>query len=333
MSKIGLTVFALLYGVGGLAAQGAPGTNLTVDVTASGVTRSQDTVVVSYSVFNQVASAERLLALTLEAPSPPILISAPTPASSWHVASQYGGRPVVRWGVLGDSILRPGSPAQTVSFKASGVLGIVDAHVSGFGLPVVEEDTLPSGDPLVFNSVQIKAVGVDPLPPGYTPASLTTRLDSLRGDACSLTWISSATLCTTLHGYLTAQPANLTQFNADLATNHTSGGPVNDNAYWLLKANADYVISISPPPVSTALINLSYVCGNKFKVRNLNTVAVPLTWNVVNGSETGAVTVPAKLPSGEPGSVFITTIEKRTLRLYYNGQLIATVANGNKPPC
>jgi len=332
VSKIGLTV-SLFYGVSGLSAQGAPGTNLTVDVSVSGVARSQDTVVVSYSVFNQGASAERLLALTLEAPSPPIQIIAPLPGSSWHLASQYGGRPVVRWGVLGDSILRPGFPAQTVSFKASGVLGIADAHVSGFALPVVEEDTLPSGDPLVFNSVQIKAVGVDPLPPGYTAASLTTRLDSLRSDACSLTWVTSASLCNTLHSYLMAQPANLTQFNADLATNHTTGGSVNDNAYWLLKANADYIISISPPPVNTALINLSYVCGNKFKVRNLNTVAVPLTWNVVNGSETGSVTVPAKSQGGEPGSVFITTIEKRTLRLYYNGQLIATVANGNKPPC
>ncbi|MDZ4865241.1 MAG: hypothetical protein SGJ01_17615 [Gemmatimonadota bacterium] len=223
----------------------------------------------------------------------------------------------------------------SIGYSAPGLPGIDTAWAEGY-YPLAfldETDTTdtptPDIDPLQSTSVQLLAVGIDPLPPGSTAASLTARLDSLRGQTCTLAWITSATLCTTLHGYLIAQPANLTQFNADLAAGHTTGGPVSDNAYWLLKANADYILSISPPPVNTSLITLSYVCGNKFKVRNSNPVAVPLTWNLINHTQTGALTIPAIAAGGVPGSGFIITQEKRTVRLSYTGQLIRTTPNGN----
>ncbi len=332
----------LLAGPAGLAGQGLPGTGLTVSVTVSAVTMSGDTATISYVLANDFASLEQLAAFTVNSRAAPVVVLSPTPPDAWAVASFYRDRTVAQWVPL--DLIAQGGQTPALTYRAVGLPGIDTAWYRGNRLPSTFEDdtttaTPPTNeppqdaDPLLYYSVSTLSVAAAPMPLGATPASLTARLDSLRGQSCSMSWVSSTTLCSTLHGYLTSQPANLAQFNADLAANHTSGGSVNDNAYWLLKANADYIISISSPPVDTALINASYICGNKFKVRNVNTVAVPLTWNVVNGSETGAVTVPAKQSNGEPGSVFITTIEKRTLRLYYNGQLIIAVANGNKPPC
>ncbi len=326
----------------GLAAQALPGTGLTVAVTVDSVAMVGDTSMISYVLANDFASQEQLAAFTVNARAVPLAVLSPTPADAWAVASSYRDRPVAQWVPL--DLIPQGGQTPALTYMAVGLAGIDTVWYRGHRLPSTFEDDTTTvtpppneppqdADPLVYYSVAVLGVALEPIPVGSTVATLTTRLDSLRGQTCTLNWISSASLCTTLHGYLTAQPANLTQFNADLATNHTSGGSVGDNAYWLLKANAEYIISISPPPVNTALITLSYVCGNNFKVRNRNTVAVPLTWNVINGSETGGLTVPA-IAGGEAGSAVITTIEKRTVRLYYSGQLIATVANGNQtcPP-
>lgn len=324
-----------------LAAQGLPGANLAVSTRATAVAMSKDTTTVTFVAQNAVSSAEPLFILTVDAPAPVLLVSQPQPATNWDIGTSYRGASVASWTALAH--VAPGGSTPPLSLTAVGLPGIVTVWAEGYYPAPVLDDTsstpdsldvsVPDINPLDSNSVQSVGVGVDPTPFGATPANLTARLDSLRGQTCTLNWITNASLCTTLHGYLTGQPANLTQFNTDLATGHTTGGPVTDNAYWLLKANADYIISISPPPVDLALISLGYVCGNNFKVRNRNTVAVPLTWNVINGSETGALTVPA-IAGGEAGSAVITTIEKRTVRLYYSGQLIATVANGSQtcPP-
>lgn len=318
--------------------QTTPGANVVVRPRVTSIAFAGGAVTLALTVEVDPASPESLFIFTIDAPATPNHIVSPQPAADWDVSPVYRGRSVASWGAL--ATVAPGDSTPTLVYTASGLPGIDTAWAEGyFGVPLenpadTADVAIPDPDPLVARSVRLLTVGIDPIPPGSTAASLTTRLDSLRGQTCSLNWITSGTLCTTLQGYLTTQPANLTQFNADLATGHTTGGPVSDNAYWLLKANADYILSISPPPVNTALITLGYVCGNKFKVRNRNPVAVPLTWDLINHPQTGSLTVPAMAPGGEPGSAFITTIEKRTLRLYYNGQRIATVANGNKtcPP-
>jgi hypothetical protein len=112
-----------------------------------------------------------------------------------------------------------------------------------------------------------------------------------------------------------------------LAAGHTSGGPVTDNAYWLLKVNADYFLSLNPP-LDIAGIRLTYICGNKFRVRNPNAAVVPVTWDVYNKNESGNLDLPPKT-AGQPYSeTFFTTLNKGTVRLFYTGQLIQTKANG-----
>ncbi|MEO8101476.1 MAG: hypothetical protein ABI790_03065 [Betaproteobacteria bacterium] len=86
---------------------------------------------------------------------------------------------------------------------------------------------------------------MEPLPPGATIGSLTSRLEILTAQSCGLGWISQPGLCTILRGHLTAQPSRLAAFQNDLAAGHTAGGPVTDNAYWLLKVNTDYILSLA----------------------------------------------------------------------------------------
>lgn len=236
-------------------AQGLPGTQIQLDVTVVSIVRNGDTSQVNYLLNNRATSLERLFALTIETPTDPLHASNPLPSQSWNTSLRYGDRPVVRWAALNDSILRPGTGSQILSFSSRGLPGVVDAHVEGYyDLPETSEDDPEAQttiDPLVANSVPVRVVGFELLPDDATPESLTARLDSLTGEVCTLGWITQASLCTTLRGHLTAQPARLTAFRSDVAASHTPGGPVTDNAYWLLKVNADYILSLTPTRPST----------------------------------------------------------------------------------
>lgn len=90
----------------------------------------------------------------------------------------------------------------------------------------------------------MQTVGVEPIPPEATTESLTARLESLTAQACTFGWITRARLCTILRDHLTARPPRLVSVRRALAAAHKSGGPVTDNAYWLLKVNADYILSL-----------------------------------------------------------------------------------------
>jgi hypothetical protein len=177
-------------------------------------------------------------------------ITRPSPEQSWLIFTRYGDRSVVQWSTLTKTLVPPGASTPTLSFRAVGLPAIVDAHVEGhYDAPVIdtlEDDSILAVDPLESNSVPTKVVGVEPKPVAATPANLTTRLETLTSQSCTLDWITQDGLCTTLRGHLTAEPARLTQFRDDLTSGHTPGGPVNDNAYWLLRVNADYIISLTP---------------------------------------------------------------------------------------
>jgi hypothetical protein len=240
-TAIRAAVLAMLTS-GELVGQAVPGTQVTASVSVASIVRIGDTSVVSYVVTISRSSKERLFALTIEAPAPALEASDPSPHESWDKALEYGGRPVVRWIALNDSILQPGARSQVLSFRGIGLPAIVDAHLEGdYEPPDVGDDDSAVGDPLVTNSVAIRVVGVEAIPAGVTLATLTLRLDSLTTQACSLGWITQARLCSTLRGRLSGNPPQLASFQSGLASGHVSGGPVSDNAYWLLKTNADYI--------------------------------------------------------------------------------------------
>lgn len=97
-------------------------------------------------------------------------------------------------------------------------------------------------------------------------------------------------------------------------------------------------------PVSGALLdgsvqpnklNLKYVCGNRYRVRNHNPVAAVVGWRVIGTTDSAHVTVPAKgagPPNGYGEAMFTTNVAGET-GLYFEGQLLETEPNkGNACP-
>jgi hypothetical protein len=80
-------------------------------------------------------------------------------------------------------------------------------------------------------------------------------------------------------------------------------------------------------------ITLTYICGNAFRVRNTNPSVMTVTWDVYKTTEKGTLTLPAKPGTGPYSETYFTTVNKGTVRLFLDGVLIQTKANGNKPPC
>lgn len=80
-------------------------------------------------------------------------------------------------------------------------------------------------------------------------------------------------------------------------------------------------------------IRLTYMCGNTFRVRNPNDQEAIVTWDVYQKNESGSLTLPPKPAGALHSETFFTTVNKGTVRLFYDGQLIQTKANGNKPAC
>ncbi len=233
-------------------AQGNPGTNLTVDVRLAAVTQNGDTTHVRYVVVNRAQSQESLFTFTVDAPATVLSIIQPGPRTEWSTAAAYRQKSVARWAILGRFVV-PGDSTPMLEFSARGLPTIVSAW---YDPDTANYVNVPNVDPLIANSVQTKTVGVDPIAPGTTDSSLIVRLGSLRGQACSLAWITNGTLCNNLQAKLdqasrdlkrgdsTGATSDLQSFNTLLTTNHGAGTPntVGDSAYWLLKVNADYVI-------------------------------------------------------------------------------------------
>jgi len=71
--------------------------------------------------------------------------------------------------------------------------------------------------------------------------SLATLREDLRQVCGSLRWIPDAALCSRLDAHLSS-PAELRTFLDALDAQRERGRTVSDNAYWLLKVNAEYLL-------------------------------------------------------------------------------------------
>jgi hypothetical protein len=110
--------------------------------------------------------------------------------------------------------------------------------------------------------------------PGRDPASIPNAgsgLSILQNDlsrACgALTWITNPQICGSLTGKLQqashailqgnngAARTQLESFLTEITAQHNPAGtlPVNDKAFWLLKVNAEYILSLIPGPVAPTL--------------------------------------------------------------------------------
>jgi hypothetical protein len=83
----------------------------------------------------------------------------------------------------------------------------------------------------------------------------------------------------------------------------------------------------TPPAVGSA-IQLTYLCGNRFRIRNKNFVDVDVRWDVYNTQESSVESIGAASLLVPNFDQQFETIQRGTVRLFFNGALIQTKANG-----
>jgi hypothetical protein len=104
---------------------------------------------------------------------------------------------------------------------------------------------------------------------GVSLDSLLSRSKSLADSSCALSWISDNVVCGDLTESLTAAREALSHGDgsgargqivsilATLGDKHGPGLPINDNAYWLLKVNVEFILSHIPAGGVTAAVFLA----------------------------------------------------------------------------
>ncbi|HEX6533729.1 MAG TPA: hypothetical protein VF041_03980, partial [Gemmatimonadaceae bacterium] len=309
---------------------GFPGTHLTVDVHVKSIAHGDDSVRVTYVVDNQPASEERVFTLTVEAPAPATHLSIPEPRAGWNVSTRYVDRSVASWAALDDTMGTPGRSTPPLSFTAFGLPGIVDAHVQGWAEPpdidaMADDDPRLTKDALEVASVPLKVVGVVPALPHPTRAVLIARLVDLARQTCDLGWTTNPHVCASLDAYLRAPSPRLLGFLRAVSETRARPGVLNDNAYWLLRSNAE----IARDFVDVASIRLTYVCDNSYRVGNSNYVPVTVRYQVDGTGEGGSITVPGRSSDeGAAPEASLTTRGVGMVRLLLGGRVIQTAANG-----
>ncbi len=227
------------------------------------VARRGDTVRVSYVLRNSPGSKEDLWEFTVAAPTPVVRITAPTtvpvPGQEWRSGTRYGDRSVAVWNILGPPHLPPGSTSPVLWFEAIGLPAPVTSWTGGwFPLPQhVPSDTAgvtpQPVDVLDAYSVRGATVGVEPFPEDTTALGLLDRLRGLLPRVCGdLGWISNRGICTGLEAKLDNARRSLARGDRNSAGGQLGavvnqldaqrGKHVMDNAYWLLKVNAEIVL-------------------------------------------------------------------------------------------
>lgn len=243
------------------AGQGPPGTNLVVHVRVVSISIARDVSRIAYILRNDPRSLERLSTFMVEVPgaySEVKSISLPSPRGSWMTHDKFVDQAVVGWSALGRK-MKPGEESPELSFEAVGLPAIVPSSIEGY-TPVPELSDEPE-EPDTASAAELprvkgSAVGVEYDPVFQAPELLLIRLRRLTAQTCSaqLQWVTEARVCSTLDTTLGSASERLRKadnpgaksqlraFLTQLEAAHGPSGTVNDNAYWLLKANAGFIL-------------------------------------------------------------------------------------------
>ncbi len=219
-----------------------------------------DTVRLSYTLTVGGSSAQPAYLLLLRSDVHPTAVSSPV---GWYASSGViDDSGEVDWSSLAHRAdVRPGASEQGFEAEAVGLLDIIAYRVQGrHAAPVVTDSTegLIQSPPSVWaNSVGGRSVGLVPVPLDNSAGALLPRLDSLVARACRLGWISSQGICQSLRTKLERAVAAVGRGNTHAAAGELAacvqeleaqhgpepGKSVNYSAYWLLKVNAEYVLT------------------------------------------------------------------------------------------
>ena len=78
-------------------------------------------------------------------------------------------------------------------------------------------------------------------------------------------------------------------------------------------------------------VELRYVSGNSFAIRNPFPFDIPVRWELIGGKERGSLVVPAATEQWRVGSAIFTTKAKGPVMIFVNDLSYASAANDGKP--
>lgn len=84
------------------------------------------------------------------------------------------------------------------------------------------------------------------------------------------------------------------------------------------------------PGDDTLRLTLTYMCGNRWQLRNPHEQALDVTWDVFRTTARGALTLPARPEGSAFSETFFETPVAGTTRVFYQGRLVQTKAHGNR---
>ena len=304
------------------SAQDLPGRNLDMNVRVRAVTTSHDTSTISFSLRSGTTSSEALASFSVRAPVVPIVVTPPN--SDWRTSKMSHNLSMSVWtSLLG---IAHGDTTPWLTYQAVGLPGIVQAWYRGDSMiTVVADDStavVPNYNSLTDLSRTVQTVGIEAGPTsgwivGHT---LFNRLHTLVDSSCTLGWITNSGFC---HVLDTLQTPSTFVALVDSARSVITV-QINDVAYRMLRANANYILTF----VDTSTVTLKYVCGNKYRVRNYSFATFPATWATTGDVHTGSVSTIGRWVEANPYIEQDFESPGTTMQLYYNGVLLRTVTNG-----
>ncbi len=235
-----------------------------------------------YVLTNSVGAIQPLVSVTVPCPGadPTLLVTAP-PTWSAEVVSRAGTTTCEF--VFREALLEPGQTIRDLLILSANHPAIAEARAYGsvetIGLPTPVEETPDTVYQLLdrvqgfgfFTGGGLAVPVVAPVRPPGALADPGPGLDSVAADlsqSCALGWIVDPSTCAALAAHLdqarqalsqgdaTGARAEVERFLASLTGAHGPGLPVNDNAFWLLTVNAEFIRDLLPAGNTTVTLAL-----------------------------------------------------------------------------
>jgi len=109
------------------------------------------------------------------------------------------------------------------------------------------------------------------------------------------------------------------------------GGPLDRPEGRTVHAGVGENYEVEIDPIDTSRIELFYVCGNEFNVRNANPFTFLVHWKVQNTTDEGTVVIPPPPPGKAKSETHFVTRATGTVYLYYGNVNVRRYANQHIP--
>jgi len=218
-----------------------------VKVVPKVVSRSADSLSLTYIVSVLPGSTDSLAAFIVDAPGTVLHVVEPKTSTAWTTMNHWRRRGTAEWALL-EGLTRAGGSTPALTVSGRGVLDIVEYWAQP-DTPRSSEDTDTPADTVTSNDTIVNAIGVRGLtigivapPTDRSPAARIARLDHLITQACDVGWITDSALCARLHAFLQAKTPALLDFLGECARERSKH--INENAYLVFSENLRGLVAV-----------------------------------------------------------------------------------------